>query len=71
VIGHILELILMAGAIGPAIIGVAYGLWWLGVRDPFYLTVGAFVIGGAAGWALNTAIEKFMSRRRASGRKKP
>ncbi|HEX6095614.1 MAG TPA: hypothetical protein VF432_04755 [Thermoanaerobaculia bacterium] len=66
-----LDLILTTGAIGPAIIGAAYLLWLLGLRDPFLLTVSSVVIGGAVGWGVNVGISKRIDGRRKPSPRKP
>ena len=49
----IVDTLLLAGWIIPAILAAAYLLWLAGVRDPFILTCASLAIGGAVGWALN------------------
>ena len=63
---HLLELFFWTGAVVPAILGVAWALWELGVRDPFILTLLALVIGGPAGWGVNVGIAKLIDRRTVS-----
>jgi hypothetical protein len=47
-LGAILEIVEFPGfIIGTLIAGAA--LWWLGVRQPFLLTLGALVLGGGLG----------------------
>ena len=57
---HLLEVIVFTGAIVPAILGAAWILWTLGVRDPFLLALLAIVIGGVAGWAINEGLGRIL-----------
>jgi hypothetical protein len=70
-VAFILNLLLMTGLIGPAIIVVGYLAWFFGMRDPFLLTITAVGIGGVAGWALSMALEKMMSSGKRGGPSTP
>ena len=70
-LAFILDLVLLTGTIGPAVIVVAYLGWFFGLRDPFLLTVTALALGGLLGWALNIVLEKVVTNGKRGGPSTP